>query len=234
MNQSSSSAKSDRSRMVLFDCDGTLVDSQSLIARAMAEAWIGSGAPSPEPQAVRSIVGLSLMEAVRRLHPEGDQATHTAMVDRYRAAFSRFRATDSQFESLYPGTREALLDADAQGFVLGIATGKGRRGLREVLEHHDLLPLFATLQTADDAPSKPHPAMVQQAAAEVGVPCGNIVVVGDTTFDMEMGSRAGARTLGVSWGYHTKSALERSGAELVLGQWGDLGPWLTQWLASDP
>jgi phosphoglycolate phosphatase len=133
-------------------------------------------------------------------------------------------------EPLYPGARECIEAlAAAPGTLLGLATGKSQRGVRLVLGHHGLLHHFVTIQTADDAPSKPHPGMVEQAIAEAAVSPAHTVVVGDTSFDIAMALAAGASAIGVSWGYHAPEALRQAGAQRIVEDFAALTPMLLAW-----
>ncbi len=211
-------------RLVVFDCDGTLVDSQHMIVAAMQAAFRACGRDEPEPARVRGIVGLSLLEAMARLAPDAETGSHHDLVDAYRSAFATLRGRPEHQDALYPGAVEALDDLDRAGFLLGVATGKSLRGLRATIERHALDGRFATLQTADAAPSKPHPGMLERAMAEVGAEATRTVVVGDTTFDMEMAANAGVEAIGVSWGYHPSAALRQSGAREIIDDFAALAP----------
>jgi phosphoglycolate phosphatase len=212
-------------RLILFDCDGTLVDSQHMIVDTMTDVFEEQGLPVPSREAVLGIIGLSLEQAVATLL--GEDAGRTAeMAARYRTAFHA-RRTQAPLEPLYPGARDVVAAlSDRDDTLLGIVTGKSRRGLNAVLGGHELLERFVTLQTADDAPSKPHPAMVLQAIAETGADPADTVVVGDTRFDMEMARAAGAGAVGVGWGYHARETLPSAGAEVVLSHFDALPDWL--------
>ncbi|MGH6943588.1 MAG: HAD-IA family hydrolase [Geminicoccaceae bacterium] len=210
------------SRLVVFDCDGTLVDSQQLIVRAMGGAFREHGLEAPPAGAVRALVGLSLTEAIGRLQPGVAATECLAIAASYQAAWRAIRASDGITEPLFPGAREALVELDRRGHLLGVATGKGRGGLLIVLEHHGLERLFVTLQTADRHPSKPHPAMLEEALRETGSRPEDTLMVGDTTFDVEMALAAGVRPIGVAWGYHPAEALWHAGAEVVLSGFGEL------------
>ncbi len=197
-------------RLVIFDVDGTLVDSQADILAAMAMAFDSVQAPPPGRAAVLAIVGLSLDQAMFRLAPEHDDATRAKMVKAYKDAYMTLRAkVGAQVSSpLYPGARAALeLLHAAPEVLLGVATGKSKRGLDKLLEAHDLGRFFVTQQVADFHPSKPHPSMILQAMADTGALPQDTVMVGDTSFDMDMAAAAGASGLGVSWGYHPRAAL---------------------------
>jgi phosphoglycolate phosphatase len=151
--------------------------------------------------------------------PERDQ-----LVQLYKDSF-RFLRDNSGGEALspfYPGAREALERLDGAGYLLSIATGKARRGLDHMLDSHGLRRFFTGTQTADDAPSKPHPGMVLNCLAATGVKRHHAVVVGDTEYDMAMARAAGARAVGVDWGYHSSERLRRGGAERIVGDFAAL------------
>jgi phosphoglycolate phosphatase len=211
-------------RLVVFDCDGTLVDSQHVILDSMRAAFRAEGLQEPSAAAVRRIVGLSLIHAVAALLPGAGRATWEAVAERYKAAFHEARKRPDFREPLFPGARDALHGLEGAGLLLGVATGKSRRGLDAVLDHHGLRPLFVTLQTADDNPSKPHPAMLERAMAETGSRPAETAFVGDTTFDVEMALAAGVRAIGVAWGYHPPGELADAGAERVLDSFTELPP----------
>ncbi len=214
--------------IVVFDCDGTLVDSQHAICAALAEAFRAAGLAPPPPATARGIVGLSLEPAMRRLlAATGQDADPARLAALYRDAFFAIRSrngADPDFEPLYEGVREMLEALRAAGCVMGIATGKSRRGLAATLERHDLLPFFDAWATADDHPSKPHPAMLEEVVAALGGAPGGAVHVGDTRFDVEMARAAGVTPIGVAWGYHEPAELAAAGAAHVLDRPGDLPP----------
>lgn len=209
-------------RLVVFDCDGTLVDSQSLIVDCVQEAFAREGLAVPVPAAIRRIVGLSLLEAVDRLMGGADPAHAAVVAERYKDVFMRRRLAGPVEEPLFPGARELLEELRGRGLLLGIATGKAMRGLRHLLAAHRLEAFFVTLQTADRHPSKPHPAMLQAAMAAAGARSDETVLVGDTTFDIEMARAAGALPLGVSWGNHPPEELRLAGAAAVLERFAEL------------
>lgn len=210
-------------RLVVFDVDGTLIDSQHVILAAMRQAFARIDAPPPPDADILGIVGLSLPEAMAVLAPHLSLDDRTLLGTHYRASFMEQRAQGLDQPPLYPGAQAALLRLDARpGTILGVATGKARRGLDHVFATHGLARFFATAQTADLHPSKPHPAMLVAALAETGCDPARAVMVGDTEFDMAMGRTAGVSTIGVAWGYHPRARLEASGAQTIIAAFGEL------------
>ncbi len=194
-------------KLVLFDCDGTLVDSQQMIVGSMNGAFAALGRTPPTRSETLSIVGLSLPIAIRALVGTDDPDI-AALVEAYKTSFHRLRADPSFSEPMFPGALATLDALAARGdVVIGMATGKSRRGVNIVVAHHKLEKHFATLQCADDAPSKPDPGMVLNACAETGIAPEDTVVVGDTVFDLMMAKAAGAAGIGVDWGYHPREKL---------------------------
>jgi phosphoglycolate phosphatase len=204
-------------RLAIFDCDGTLVDSQHNICAAMDACFDGAGLVPPPRHATLNVVGLSLPQAMAQLLPDADDAMHLRLADSYKLAFQGMRGSGGLAdEPLYDGILGALEALDAAGWLLGVATGKSDRGLGLVLAHHGIAARFVTLQTADRHPSKPHPAMIEAAMAEAGASPETTVMIGDTSYDMAMAVAAGAHPLGVAWGYHPPELLHQSGAAQVL------------------
>ena len=215
-------------RLALFDCDGTLVDSQAAICRAMDECFGTHGLTPPDRAATRRIVGLSLPHAMRALIPDGEAGLHHALAESYKSAFQRHRAEGLVEEPLFEGLAEAIDALEADGWLLGVATGKSDRGLRLCLERHGLHARFVTLQTADRHPSKPDPAMLHAAIAEAGATAETTVMIGDTSFDMLMARAGGARALGVGWGYHDAEELREAGAAVVVETAQGLVDWMRE------
>ena len=210
-------------RLALFDCDGTLVDGQAGVVNAMEHAFAAVGLPAPDRHQVRRIVGLSLPQAIRRLAPDASDEQRSAADAAYREAFRTARESGALVEPLYDGIAELLRTLDQRGWLLGVATGKSRRGLDHCLAMHGLTDLFVTLQTADSHPSKPHPAMAIAALAETGVAAADCVMIGDTQYDMAMAVAAGLHAIGVDWGYHRADELRAAGAEAVAVDPAQLG-----------
>lgn len=212
-------------KLVIFDVDGTLVDSQDLIVAAQHEAFAANGLEPPSRRRALSVVGLSLPEAFTAL--VGAHGPVGALTEAYKAAFGRLRADPANHEPLFPGAADLIADLARDGAVrLGIATGKSRRGVGHLVQRHGWDRVFATIQTADDAPSKPDPAMLRQAMAEVGAAAADTLMIGDSTFDMEMARATGVQAIGVSWGYHPVAALKEAGANTIVGSYAELRAFL--------
>jgi phosphoglycolate phosphatase len=210
-------------RLFIFDCDGTLADSQHLIAESMRRAFMDEGVIPPSRTDILRTVGLSIPQAVTSLVQDPCDETVTAISDGYRKWCTVLRGQPGMQEPMFKGAAPFLAAlAKEEGVCLGIATGKSRRGLNRFVEANGLASMFATLQSADDAPSKPHPAMIEQAMADTGAEPENTVMIGDTTFDIIMARRAGVRGIGVSWGHHRMDELKAAGADAVAVSFGDL------------
>ncbi len=209
--------------LVVFDADGTLVDSQAHIHAAMVETFTAFDHPPPALAGTRSIIGLTLDQAIARLLGRPVDGQVAEMTRYYKDTFHRLAAHPEMHAPLFPGI-EQLVDelAGHDDVFLAIASGKSRRGIDEMLETHDLRGRFTALRTADDCPSKPHPAMVLECCEEVGIAPARAMVVGDTSFDIEMARAAGAGAIGVAWGYHAPSELHEAGAHAVVDEPGEI------------
>jgi phosphoglycolate phosphatase len=197
-------------RLIVFDVDGTLVDSQNDIVRSMTLSFEALGLDAPDRSRIVGIIGVSLEIAVAQLAPDLSSKMYDALVEGYKSAYTSLRAQNGSTLSspLYPNAHRVLQGLhDTPQYLLGVATGKSRRGLDVLLHEHDLADFFVTLQTADTHPSKPHPAMLQAALADAGIEAQNAVMIGDTQFDLEMAQAAGLYSIGVIWGYHVSSRL---------------------------
>jgi phosphoglycolate phosphatase len=202
-------------RLALFDCDGTLVDGQASHRQALADCFAAAGLAPPEPKAARRLIGLGLVETMAALMPAGTPAVHRQLAEGYKRAFHALRGRGLVEEPLFPGV-EQLLDAlEADGWLLGIATGKSDRGLAICLDCHGLGRRFVTRQTADRHPSKPHPSMIEAAMAEAGASPATTMMIGDTSYDMQMARAAEATAVGVGWGYHPPDELLAAGAHHI-------------------
>jgi len=194
-------------KLAVFDVDGTLVDSQSHIVAAMTSGLASAGL-SPLPRAqVLSIVGLSLPVAIATLLPQADAPTLAQVEQGYRSHYLSARI--AQDSPLFPGVPEMLRRLGGHPrLMLAVATGKSRRGMDAVLAAHGITDLFVTRECADGNPSKPHPGMLLAALDAVGADPADAVMIGDTTFDMDMAHAAGVAAWGVSWGYHRVEVLK--------------------------
>jgi phosphoglycolate phosphatase len=189
----------------------------------MTTAFEDAGLPVPERSKILSIVGLSLEIAMPQLAP--DAPSHDDLIQSYKQAYYTQRLSEGTGKGspLYPGAMETLVRlAAVPENLLGVATGKSQRGLDALLEAHGLEQMFVTRQVADHHPSKPHPSMIMAAMAEVGVDRDVTVMIGDTSFDMDMAQSAGVASIGVSWGYHDRQALHSAGT--IMDSYADLQP----------
>lgn len=221
-------------KLVIFDCDGTIVDSQHMIVAAMDSAF-SANALTPLPRArTLSIVGLSLHHAIARLLPEHDTGVVNRVAEAYKTAFFQLRQDPTQHEPPYPGAIEIITTlATRLDIVLGLATGKSRRGVDAIFERLGLHPHFVTIQTADGHPSKPHPSMIRAAIAETGATASETVMIGDTTFDIEMAKNAEVAGLGVSWGYHPVADLQLAGAHEIVDRYDQVIPAIDRLLSPE-
>jgi phosphoglycolate phosphatase len=209
-------------KLVLFDMDGTLLDSRWSIVTAMTIGYQALNLPPPEPERIRHIVGLSLAEAVETMSPDLSPEWRRAVGESYRTAYLALNGDPRHREPLFPGVVEAMDALAAAGLLLGVATGKSRAGLDAVLARHGLTDRFITLQTSDGVPSKPAPDMVLKALDAVGVDAADTVVIGDTSHDITMAINAEVRSLGVTWGFHERPALEAAGADAIVDDAAEL------------
>lgn len=211
--------------LILFDLDGTLINSEAILLAAQHETFARHGLVHPGREAGLGVVGLTLDIALMRLG--GLPVPDAALAATYKEVFGAMRrqaqADAALDEPLFPGVSETLAAlAGMPGVQLGIATGKSRRGAEYIVERHGWQGLFATIQTADDAPSKPHPGMILRAMQETGAQPARTAMVGDASFDIEMAVAAGVIPVAVSWGFQPVSTLVALGARHVLDRSTDL------------
>lgn len=207
----------------MFDMDGTLIDTHGLIAEQMASAFTVAGLAAPTSADVRHIIGLSLPVAIGRLAGTGDAAVIDRLVETYKGNYRASLERGPGREPLFPGAREALDRLLTQpDNLLGIATGKGSAGVNRILALHGLSDHFISVQTPDHNPSKPHPGMLLRAMSETGAEPHDVVMIGDTVFDIELAKAAGARSIAVGWGYHDRRDLLGAGADALIESFEEL------------
>jgi phosphoglycolate phosphatase len=203
--------------LVIFDCDGTIVDSQAGIVLSMNHAFKSLHMTPPTRAQTLSVVGLSLPEAFSVLAPEAEYETRRELSDRFKGAFRELDHDPADSEGLYPDAKDIINALAARGdLILGIATGKSKRGVDRLIANENWHGVFATIQTADDHPSKPHPSMIERAMLETGINPEKTIMIGDTTYDIEMARAANVGALGVTWGYHHRDELTDAGAHIII------------------
>lgn len=209
------------SPLLIFDWDGTLCDSLARIALCLQLAARDQGLEPPSEQEARDIVGLGLDEAMQVLFPDVDAGGR----QRLREDYSRhFRSQDAQPSPLYPGVLETLVELADAGFMLSVATGKSRAGLDRVLKALDMGDFFHSSRCADETASKPDPLMLHALVNEHGLSPDQALMVGDTTFDMEMALKAGMPRLAVSYGAHTVERLLAYEPLAHIDRFADIAP----------
>lgn len=208
-----------RPRLVVFDWDGTLMDSADHIVAAVRAAATDLGWRPPAPESVREVIGLGLREAVGRALPDLHEADYERFVNRYRI---RFLDPATARSVPFAGVSRLLEDLAGDGWWLAVATGKGRQGLDRALDETGLAAHFLTSRCADETRSKPHPAMLEEILDELGVFPDEAVMVGDTEFDLEMAANARVDALGVGWGAHPRDRLQRAGPLAIAPSIGEL------------
>lgn len=210
-------------KLLIFDCDGTIIDSQAGIVLSMDHAFRALELQPPTRAATLAVVGLSLPEAFFALAPGVEPEVRHELAERYKSAFRDLDRDPSECEFLFPGCKETIAALAGQDdVVLGIATGKSRRGVDRLIEKEDWHGHFFTIQTADEHPSKPHPSMIATAMAEAGALPHQTIMIGDTTYDIEMARAAKVGALGVTWGYHHRDELTEAGAHLIIDDYAEL------------
>jgi len=209
-------------RFVVFDWDGTLMDSEAQIVYCLHASIADLSLEPLTDDTVKNVIGLGLHEAIDMLVPGRDHAFHQAFVEAYRKHWFAHEGS-----SLFAGAREALEVIKASGLKIGIATGKARRGLRRVLDQTGLSDCFDATRCADETPSKPHPQMLLELMQELGVHPHQTLMVGDTEYDMEMATNAGAGKVAVRSGVHSEERLNRHAPLVCLDRVTELPAWMT-------
>ncbi|MEO9903742.1 HAD-IA family hydrolase [Nisaea sp.] len=223
---------SDPLKLVVFDMDGTLIDSQHLIVASMTRSFERNGFAAPDPASVRAGVGLPLEVIIASLLPDLLPERCVQLAQDYREDVRATQDRGERHEPLMPGAREVVERLDAAGYLIALATGKGSRGARHALEVHGLIDRFVSIQTSDTAPGKPHPGMIIQAMNEAGVEASATIMVGDTVYDLETARNASVASVVVTWGYHERADLENFGPGAVIDHFDDLDVEVARLLAS--
>ncbi len=199
-------------KLAIWDIDGTIVDSRDVIQSAMVSAFTKNGLSAPDYDRTRQIVGLALREAIGIMEPDVDPQMLDKLTQDYKQAFILQRSNPDFREPLYPGALDLLKDLSADGWLMGVATGKSRQGLRAIMGMHDMADLFDTQWCADDGPGKPHPFMVLENMRALGCEPEQTLMIGDAVFDMQMARAARVTAHGVSWGFGASHEIEAAGA----------------------
>ena len=213
-------------RLIVFDWDGTLMDSEAKIVASMRAAGEDLSLANLDDRTLRNVIGLGLKEAIETLYPHADSDTHRAFADRYRHYFLSGDGEDSTF---FEGALELVRDLHLRGLLLGVATGKSRRGLNRVLAEYDCNSFFHATRCADETFSKPHPQMLLEIMDEVGASPQETVMIGDTEYDLQMAKNAGVNAIGVSYGVHERERLLQHQPLACVDNIQDLTTWLNRY-----
>jgi phosphoglycolate phosphatase len=214
-----------RFKLLVFDWDGTIMDSAANIIECVREAAKDLDLEIPSDDAIRNIIGLGLREAVIEMFPGIDDDQIWKVVERYRVHFLDHKRKPSQ---LFVGAEDVLREVAERDYLMAVATGKGRAGLDRVFKHTGLGDLFHTSRCADESFSKPNPDMLLQIMDEMGATGEETLMIGDTDYDMQMALNAGAHRLAVSYGSHTQERLMKSEPLGLLDDIRELPAWLNQ------
>lgn len=211
-----------RYELIVFDWDGTLMDSAAMIVDSVQAAARDLGLEPPSDERARHIIGLGLEDALRHAMPDLPEARYEDLVERYR---HHYLSRDHELV-LFAGATALIESLAAQGRWLAVATGKSRRGLDRALEHSGLAEFFHGTRCADECHSKPHPQMLEELMAELAVSPAQTLMIGDTTHDLLMAKNAGVDAVGVSYGAHPRAALLAVEPRYLADSMADLDAWL--------
>ncbi len=209
--------------LIVFDWDGTLMDSADLIVRSIRAASRDAGFQEPSEEASRHIIGLGLLEAMMHLFPDARQEDYQRLSDRYRHHY--FLASEEGL-NLFDGARETVAVLEEAGYLLAVATGKGRRGLDSAFESSGLGRHFHASRCADESFSKPNPAMLFDLMERLGVEPERTLMIGDTTHDLLMAENAGVESVALCHGAHPRQTLEACSPLACLNDFEELKQWL--------
>jgi phosphoglycolate phosphatase len=211
--------------LIVFDWDGTLMDSEARIVTCMQLAADDTGFSRPSDAAVREIIGLSLEKAVSQLFETADESVVNTLTEAYR---EHWLGDDVPHSVLFPHAGDVIETLERDGYLLAIATGKSRRGLDKVLQESGLGPKFHASRCGDETFSKPHPQMLEEILVDLNTGPERALVIGDTEYDMQMAANARVDALGVSYGVHSGERLLAQGAKHVLDGLNELPVWLAE------
>jgi len=209
--------------LLIFDWDGTLMDSETHIVACLEVAMREVGVEPRPADELKQVIGLGLYEALAALMPEKEAALHQQATEAYRRFFLSGDATPSE---LFPGVEVVLQQLLEEGFQLAIATGKSRRGLDKVMRQTQLASLFSLSRCADETFSKPHPQMLKEILTDLDVPAHRALMIGDTEFDLQMAANIGMPSLAVNYGVHSVERLQRHKPLTILDRFEELPGWL--------
>lgn len=210
-------------RLVIFDMDGTIIDSVALITETVTAAFEALGEPAPTEAAIRAISGITARDAMKILAPEADSAKIDVIMESYRREYGA-RAGRLR-EPLFDGALATLEHLRHQPeTIIAVATGKGYTGAVTLLTAHGILDWFNSIETPTHNRGKPDPEMIHTAIGKAGVTVADAVMIGDTVHDMNMAKAAGVKAIGVAWGYHEVAELEAAGADVVISSFDELEP----------
>lgn len=210
-------------QLVIFDWDGTLMDSAAKISTCMREAAREAGLIVPSVEAAKGIIGLGLMEAASVLYPHANDTDKRALIEAYRYQFLHADKTEQQF---FVGVEQGLQRLSDLGVFLAVATGKSRAGLDRALENSGFGRYFTITRCADETRSKPHPQMLHEILDYTAIDTNKTIMVGDTSFDLDMARAANVDGLGAAYGVHSVDVLQDSGAVAIKHSFTDLLEWL--------
>ena len=209
-------------KLVIMDLDGTLVDSQEFIISATTVAFRDEGLKVPKRENILSIIGLSLTEAFRVLNKDLNEKQIKKLTSRFKNCYNTFNQ-EQLISPLYKNAKNFLENLNRnEEIILAIATGKGLKGLLQILKAHNLESFFSKLQTSDFYPSKPDPTMLVSLMKTLKIKTEDAVMVGDTDFDVSMAHRAGIKSIGVLWGYHSISRIKLMKPTAIVENFADL------------
>ncbi|MBY0579371.1 MAG: HAD-IA family hydrolase [Burkholderiales bacterium] len=208
--------------LIVFDWDGTLMDSAEIIVRSIRKASLDADFPVPEPEAARHVIGLGLMEAMAHLFPDAGMPDYGKLSEHYRRHY--LKAWDEGVY-LFEGAREMIEQLRNSGHLLAVATGKGRSGLDSAFEISGIGRYFHASRCADETFSKPHPAMLLELMEELGASAERTLMIGDTTHDLQMAVNAGVASLAMCHGAHPRENLEALNPLACLGDFDELRAW---------